>query len=155
MSRGNCELFVQGKASKHVSHCVRCYCKLYVSGLHRSRAPASTAQLRNRRCPPELSSVKPTTLLLNLMLPAGSCCAKAFSRRGRDTPRVSFTPPAALAACPHSLRSKLVRSLPLLLTNSTLRYTTQRIGTHDVGVLDRSGPACVDRRTACIHTHAH
>lgn len=76
-------------------------------------------------CSPELPSVTPTTLLLNLMLPAGSCCARVLRSRGLSTPRVSFTPPAALAACPHSLRLKPFSSLPPLLTNSILQAQQQ------------------------------
>lgn len=77
--------------------------------------------------PPEpLRSDIPTTLLLNLMAPRGSCSANTLSRRGRDTPRVSLTPPAARAAWPQSLRLNCFSSLPLLLTNSMLHKTQDR-----------------------------
>jgi hypothetical protein len=71
-------------------------------------------------CSPELLGDAAVTLLLNLMLFGGSWSARAFSKLGRETPRVSFTPPAATAALPQSLRSKAFSRRPSLLTNSIL-----------------------------------
>lgn len=71
-------------------------------------------------CSPELLGEAAVTLLLNLMLLGGSWAARAFSKLGRETPRVSFTPPAATAAFPQALRSKAFSRRPSQLTNSIL-----------------------------------
>lgn len=78
------------------------------SALQRTRSPSAPLLM-------------PFTSLLNCTAPSGSCAASASSRWPRDTPRVSFTPPAAADAASHSSRVKLRSILPSARTRSTLQ----------------------------------